>query len=82
MVVLLDAHAEGDAEGLFLHKHGGAGVTLLFSTVEVHRIAGQVKSHLLGLHLGLLQGQDVRLLYLNEVQKTLGETGSKAIHIP
>ena len=38
--------------------------------------------NLLGLHLSLLQGQDVRLLYLNEVQKTLGETGSKAIHIP
>ena len=82
VVMLVNAHAEGDTEGGETGVGGSAAVAFLLSIVPVALVAEEIEVELTGLHLGLLQGEDVGIQTLEDVSEAFAGTGSQSVEIP
>ena len=82
MVVLVDAYAIGDAQRLVAGVDGCAGVALLVGIVPEGVVAVKLEVELAGLHLGLLQAEEVGVQLAEDIFKALAHTGTQAIDIP
>ena len=82
MVVHIDADAIRHAQGLVLREDGRTRVALLLGIVPVALIALKLQVKLSGLHLRLLQAEEVGIQFTEDVTKPLAFTSPQAIHVP
>lgn len=81
-VVLLAAYAVADTDGLVTGVDGRARVALLLGVVPVRRVAFEGQIDLPGLHLGLLQAEEVGIQAVEDVGKAFVYAGPQAVDVP
>ena len=82
MVVGIDADAVSDVQRLVARIDGSAGITFLVGIVPERLVPLKLKVELPGLHLGLLQTEEVGIQLTEDVAESFSFTGPQAIHVP
>ena len=82
VVVLRDADAAGNGQGLYARKDRGAGISLFLGAVKILLIAGQIEDRLPLLHLRFLQAEGVRIEFFERLHEALFECGAQSVDVP
>ena len=78
----IDADAVSDVQRLVARIDGSAGIPFLVGIVPKRLITLELQVELPGLHLRLLQTEEVGIQLTEDVAEPLALTGPQAIHIP
>ena len=82
VVVLVDADAVGHVERLVAGEDGCSGIAFLVGGVPVALVAFELEVELSGLHLCLLQAEEVGVELAEDVAEAFALTGAEAVDVP
>ena len=82
VVVLVDADAVGHVDGLLTGEDGCSGIAFLVGGVPVTLVAFKLEVELSGLHLRLLQAEEVGVELAEDVAEAFALTGAEAVDVP
>ena len=82
VIVQVDTDAIGHAEGLMTREDSGTRVTLLLGIVPITLVTLELQVELSGLHLRLLQTEEIGIQLTEHLTEALALTGTQTIHIP
>ena len=82
VVVVVDAHAVGDRQGLVPGEDGGAGIAFLLGGVPINVVALEGQVELSGLHLCFLQAEEVGVELCEHIAEALALAGPQTVHVP
>ena len=81
-VVLLNAHAIGDAQRLMASEDGSTAIALLFGIVPIGGVARYIQVYLSSLQLGFLKAEEVGIQLVECFQKVLAHYGAESVYVP
>ena len=82
VIMLREADAVADGEGLPLREDCGAAVALFLGGIHVQQIALRGNIRLTGLHFGLLQAEEIRVRGAEIIHEALAHAGAQTVDIP
>ena len=82
VIVEVDAYAIGDGEGLMTGEDGGTTIAFLLGGVPERLVAVEGEVELPGLHLRLLETEEVGIELTENITEALALAGTETVHIP